>query len=335
MKYVFLTACRNEELTLDDFVTEFAAMVASAGIAGRTVLYVVDDLSTDRTREVIWRRGQEVAGFSIRTILAPTNLGNQGAMFYGLGRIEVEPQDVLVTFDSDGEDDVGQIPSILQIGASNPAKLVLIERGRRTESLRFKFLFAGYKTMFRFLTRQEVVPNNFMLIPGNYVSVVRRSPLAAVHLAYGILKLNTPRVTVTRDRRPRYGGKSSQNLFMLVSHGLVGLMVFYEIVIAKLFMLLFGFGAFAMLIVGLAVALPSSNAAAQRTLIWVAIAASIGAIGFCALLLAAALVVVFKLGIFMLSQSYAERPIGPTPRPESESAAAGDVPDETRDKKAN
>jgi len=335
MKYVFLTACRNEELTLGEFIAEFAAMIASAGIAGRTVLYVVDDLSTDGTREVLDRHARKAEGFSLRTLLAPTNLGNQGAMFYGLGRIEVEPQDALVTFDSDGEDDVSQIPSILQLGASNPGKMVLIERGRRSESIRFKFLFGGYKMLFRLLTRQQVVPNNFMLIPGKCVPIIRRSPLAAVHLAYGVLKLNTPRVTVTRDRRPRYAGRSSQNVFMLVSHGLVGLMVFYEIVIAKLFMLLFGFGAFAMSITGLAVALPSWNVAAQRTLIWIAIAASIGAIGFSALLLAAALIVVFKLGIFTLSLTYAEPAIRPTPRPESESSAAGDAPAGTSDKRAS
>jgi polyisoprenyl-phosphate glycosyltransferase len=221
---------------------------------------------------------------------------------------------VLITFDSDGEDDVREVPSILQIGAENPGKMVLIERGRRTESLRFKFFFTGYKILFRMLTRQLVVPNNFMLIPGEYVEVVRRSPLAAVHLAYGILKLGAPRVIVTRDRRARYGGRSSQNLFMLVSHGMVGLMVFYEIVIAKLFLLLFVFGAFAMSIVGLAVLLPGTSVGAQRTLIWIAIAASIGAVGFLSLLLSAALALVFKLAVFTLSQAHGERLAALTPR---------------------
>jgi hypothetical protein len=184
---------------------------------------------------------------------------------------------------------------------------VLIERGRRTESLRFKVLFASYKALFRMLTRQSVVPNNFMLIPGRFVPAIRRSPLAAVHLAYGVLRLNPPRVVTTRDRRQRYGGQSSQNVFMLVSHGLVGLMVFYETVIAKLFLLLFAFGAFASAIVGLALVIPVSNAAAQRTLIWIAIASSVGAVGFMALLLSAAVVLLFKLTAYTLSEAYGER----------------------------
>jgi polyisoprenyl-phosphate glycosyltransferase len=333
MKYVFLTACRNEELTLDEFFTDFSVMVASAGIAGRTVLYVVDDLSTDRTREMLHRHGDATDGFSLRTIHAPTNFGNQGAMFYGLGRLDIDDDDVLITFDSDGEDDVREIPSILQIGANSAGSMVLIERGRRTESLRFKFFFAGYKLLFRMLTRQRVVPNNFMLLPGKYVQVVRQSPLAAVHLAYGILKLGAPRVIVTRDRRARYGGRSSQNLFMLVSHGMVGLMVFYEVVIAKLFLLLFAFGIFALSIVGLAVMLPATSVGAQRTLIWIAIASSINAVGFLSLLLSAALALVFKLAVFTLSQAHGERLAAQTPRTAGASQEQSVVPDEIGDRR--
>ena len=131
--------------------------------------------------------------------------------------------------------DVRSIPAILALAAERPGHLVLVERGRRHESLAFKLCFAGYKRLFRALTRQRVIPNNFMLIPGRWVPALRRSPLTAVHLAYGVLKLGLPHVATTRDRRPRYGGSSSQNLFTVTSHGLVGLMVFYEVVVARLF----------------------------------------------------------------------------------------------------
>jgi hypothetical protein len=307
MRYVFLTACRNEERILNEFLAEFDTMARAAGIADRTVLYVVDDMSTDSSVDVLDSYARREGAIQLRILACPTNFGNQGAMFYGLGRVEVESRDVLITFDCDGEDDVLGIPSVLDLGARNSGKVVLIERGRRTESLRFKVLFASYKTLFRMLTRQSVVPNNFMLIPGRFVPAIRRSPLAAVHLAYGVLRLNPPRIVTTRDRRPRYGGQSSQNVFMLVSHGLVGLMVFYETVIAKLFLLLFAFGAFASAIVGLALFIPLSNVAAQRTLIWIAIASSVGAAGFMGLLLSAAVVLLFKLTAYTLSEAYGER----------------------------
>jgi glycosyltransferase involved in cell wall biosynthesis len=320
MKYVFLTACRNEAAILDEFLTEFTAITRGAGVADRCVLYVVDDLSTDRSLEVLERYASTEGSVTLRTISVPTNFGNQGAMFYGLCRLEVGADDVLITFDCDGEDDVRQIPAIIQLSEANPGRVVFIERGRRAESLVFKVCFAGYKAMFRALTRQSVIPNNFMLIPGRLVPAIQRSPLVAVHLAYGILKLKAPSVSAVFDRRPRYGGKSSQNIFMLMSHGMVGLMVFYEIVVAKLFALLSLFGVFAVGIVGLAIALPATNTGAQRTLIWTAIAATLCAVGFMSLLVSSAVVLVFKLAVFILTESYGERRGARTLRPEGASS---------------
>jgi glycosyltransferase involved in cell wall biosynthesis len=334
MAYVFLTACRNEELILDEFLAEFTEMVGIAGIAEKTTLYIVDDLSTDRSREILERYASESRSVKLHTISVPTNFGNQGAMFYGLGRIKVGPDDVLVTFDCDGEDDVREIPSILELGAKNPGKAVLIERGQRAEPLSFKIFFAAYKILFRLLTRQRVVPNNFMLIPARFVPVIQRSPLAAVHLAYAILKLNPPRVVTTRNRRPRYGGRTSQNLFMLVSHGMVGLMVFYEIVIAKLFLLLFVSGGLALAIVGAAMVVPASDVSAQHTLVWTAIGAGIGAVAQFSLLLSAALALVFKLLIFTLGRTSDEPRGGRTPQEATASSERDTAPVETADKRA-
>src|ERR1700681_2925885 len=106
MRYVFLTACRNEERILDEFLEEFVAVVRQAGIFSNCVLYVVDDLSTDRSIEILERHQANTDGVPIRIIRAPTNLGNQGALFYALARIEASDDDILITFDCDGEDDV-------------------------------------------------------------------------------------------------------------------------------------------------------------------------------------------------------------------------------------
>lgn len=334
MKYVFLTACRNEATILETFLDEFTAMVEKAEIGGRTVLYVVDDLSLDRSVEILESYRSRATGVRLEIIPAPTNLGNQGAVFYGLGRVDVSPEDVLIGFDCDGEDDVAQIPSILALGRENPGKLVLIERGRRQESLTFKLAFTAYKTVFRFLTRQKVIPNNFMLIPCQYVPLIRRSPLAAVHFAYAILKLGLPAVTTTRDRRQRYGGRSSQNLFTVGSHGLVGLMVFYENVIAKLLVLLFAFGVCAIGVIGLALVV-RENVPAQRTLLWAAVAAGGMVVGLFGLLLSAALALLFKLAVFTLSRVYDGARPEQTPLPGSDTAGPRGAPAGTAGKAAS
>lgn len=316
MKLVFLTAYRNEQRTLGAFLDEFAAVLGKSGLRERAVLYAVDDLSVDGSARVIEQKAAEL-GLDVRVIAAPSNFGNQGAMFYGLQRIDAGPDDVVVTFDSDGEDDVKSIPELLELGNDNPGRLVLVERGRRHESLVFKVCFGVYKLLFRFLTGRTVIPNNFMLIPGRYLAPIRRSPLAAVHLAYGILRLGFPHVTTTRDRRPRYGGSSSQNLFMLVSHGMVGLMVFYEVVVAKLFVLLFSLLAVALALVTAVIVLPATCEPWQHALQGALVATAAGTAALLALLVSAALALIFKVGMFTVvqGQPYVPPASAPTPGP--------------------
>jgi glycosyltransferase involved in cell wall biosynthesis len=316
VRYAFLTACRNEETILAEFLQEFGEMAHAAQIAHRTTLYVVDDLSSDRSIEILEAYRRRPAAISLQVIRAPTNLGNQGAMFYGLSKLQLESNDILITFDCDGEDDVKQIPSIIKLGADNPGAIVLIERGQRKESLVFRVAFSFYKALFRFLTGQRVIPNNFLLIPARYVSAIQRTPTAAVHFAYAVLRMKFPSITTRRDRRRRYGGTSSQNLFMVASHGLVGLMIFYETVVAKLLFLL---GLFVVATVGLIVAAMflHEHPAAERSLLWLLGALAGFDLGFLGLLLAAALAFIFKLMVFNLARLGAEAPPAPTHPPDT------------------
>lgn len=311
MKHVFLSAFRNESAIIEEFLGEFAGMVDAAGIAGSTVLYLVDDDSTDSTCERIDRFVAAARPrFEVRVLRVPTNLGNQGAMFFGLGRIDLAPDDVLITFDCDGEDDVREARSVIALGAENPGKVVLIERGRRKESLRFRVFFAVYKLLFRFLSGKRVVPNNFMLIPGKLVPAIRRAPLAATHLAYGVLRLNPPHVVTSRDRRPRYGGQTSQNLFMLVSHGMVGLMVFYEVVVAKLFMLAFALGVVEAALGATWLLLPPEYPRVRTGTLACAAGTALAVVALLALLLSAAFALFFKLTAYNLAVGTVGAPPG-------------------------
>jgi glycosyltransferase involved in cell wall biosynthesis len=327
MRYIFLTACRNEQAILGEFLDEFAEVLQKAGLAAESLLYVIDDMSTDRSVAIMEEYRNRPGSIRTEIIAAPTNLGNQGALFYALSNMRIDPTDVLITFDCDGEDDVAQIPSIIALGRENPGKVVLIERGRRQESLTFKVAFFCYKTIFRFLTRQSVIPNNFLLIPGRYIPFIRRNPLASVHFAYAILKTRLPSVSTQRDRRKRYGGRSSQNLFMVASHGLVGLMIFYETVIAKLLLLLLAFGVFSLSVVGAALVIPD-HLGVQRSMLWVSGAIAGVGVGFFSLLMASALAFIFKMAIFTLSRVAAEGQPGPTHRLPNDGAEPGDVPGE-------
>ena len=172
MRYLFLTAYRNEVQIIETFLSEFSAMLREARIDGQAALYLVDDLSLDGTRDAILKFRSAIGSPPISIISTPTNLGNQGAMYYGLRRLPVAADDVVITFDCDGEDDVRAIPRVIELGCANPGRVILIERGRRSESLGFRVLFSGYKALFRFMTGKDVVPNNFLLLPGSLVGPV-------------------------------------------------------------------------------------------------------------------------------------------------------------------
>jgi glycosyltransferase involved in cell wall biosynthesis len=309
VRYLFLTACRNEETILGEFLREFSEMTLAAGLDRKARLYVVDDLSTDRSVEILEDHSRS-AGIDLQVVRAPTNFGNQGALFYGLSKIDVDSDDVLITFDCDGEDDVKQIPSIIKLGADNPGKAVLIERGHRKEPLVFRIAFYFYKALFRFLTGQRVIPNNFLLIPARYVPAIQRTPTAAVHFAYAVLKMKFPSITTRRDRRQRYGGATSQNLFMVASHGLVGLMIFYETVVAKLLFLLALFAIGTVGLIGAAMFL-RDQPGSERALLWLSGALTGFDIGFLGLMLAAALAFIFKLIVFNLARLGVEAPPAP------------------------
>ena len=72
MHYVFLTACRNEQRILPQFLDEYKAVLEQAGIADRSVLCVVDDLSTDDSARLVTEGARE-RGLTLRLIASPTN----------------------------------------------------------------------------------------------------------------------------------------------------------------------------------------------------------------------------------------------------------------------
>lgn len=251
MHYYFLTAIRNESATLENFFNEFSRTLQELGIAKCSTLFIVDDYSTDESVQIIAKFKSITHEFDIKIIYAPTNLGNQGAMFWGLQHLELQKDDVLLTFDSDGEDDVSAFPAIIKLGALNPGKIVYIERAARTENLIFKTFFTFYKFAFRYFSGHKIVPNNYLLVPGKFIFAIQRSIFSSAHFAYGIMRLGLPFVSTSKDRRPRYSGNSSQNLFKLMSHGLVGLMVFFESALSKMFFLSFSSLAIVLLIITL------------------------------------------------------------------------------------
>jgi glycosyltransferase involved in cell wall biosynthesis len=235
---VLLTAIRNEAAVMERFLTEIRTVFQDCGLLHRVRLVIVDDGSTDQTLQEIARVVPTLPGLCVDILPLASNRGNQLAMAYGVRQLASRLTDAfLLTLDADGEDDVTRLPSLVRLLEDDPTRMVFVYRDDRQERLVIRMFYAAYRSLYRFLTGQRLIPCNVMAIPGSMVPMIAGSPLLSLHFSYPALRLGLPYRAVPMARRRRYGGRSSQNLSLLIQHGLIGLTIFYEQVVARLIFL--------------------------------------------------------------------------------------------------
>lgn len=250
-----LTATRNDAGLQTEFLNELRDVLTGSGRVDECRLYIVDDFSIDDTVTSVQRWSEANPELAVEILQVPSNMGNQGAMSFALHSCDVPPDGFLLSLDSDGEDDLQRIPEFMELAEQQPSHVLFTERGRRHDRIMVRVLYRAFRALFKWLTNARVMPNNYMILPGRYLNAVRLSPFTGVYYSLAVLRLGLPYNTVSCDRRPRYGGQSSQSLYGLTSHAFVGMMMFFETVIAKLFMVLLtavgcfgGLSAFALFI---------------------------------------------------------------------------------------
>ena len=168
------------------------------------------------------------------TILpTPFNLGHQGALVFGLRRLsaEMQPEDWVVTMDSDGEDQPADLPRLLKelrVRRSARNHVVLAWRRKRIESRAFKFGYFFFKLLFRTLTGTFTRTGNFAAFHGQLSRQVLFHPYFDLSYSSALIALNLPATLVPCDRGRRYAGASKMGVSRLIIHGLRMMMPFVE-----------------------------------------------------------------------------------------------------------
>lgn len=220
------------------FIAEFRDTFAKAGMLDRMNLVVVDDASVDDTVAVLEKCAGSAPALNLKVLRLRSNRGNQPAMAYGLRQLRSQLPDAhLLTFDADGEDDITRLPDLVRMLDEKPGQIVFVYRDGRQESFQVRWFYFGYRIMYRVLTGRRIIPCNLMAIPGNARAAIAESPLLRLHFSYSVLRLGLPYRTLPMARRQRYGGRSSQNIGLLIHHGLIGLTIFYEQMVARVILL--------------------------------------------------------------------------------------------------
>lgn len=203
---------------------QVTAACADAGLVDPIRFVVVDD-SAGSDREVDELRTLP----DVAVLTPPFNLGHQRAIVYGLRRIadDVETDDVVVTMDSDGEDQPADVPRLIAALTDRTA-LVVAERTERSESLSFRLMYVCFRVLFRLLTGAAMRSGNFAAQRGQSLVTTIGHPSFDLCYSSTLLTLRRPMSKVPCARGARFAGRSRMNRHSLVAHGIRMMLPFSE-----------------------------------------------------------------------------------------------------------
>lgn len=204
------------------------------GWSGEVRFVVVDD-SAGTDPDVA-----RLAGFpDVNVLTPPFGLGHQRAIVFGLRNIapDVGADDVVVTMDSDGEDQPADLPRLVDELRTSGAALVLARRTKRSESLGFLIMYVCFRLVFRVVTGRTIRSGNFAAQRG--ASLVATIDHPSFDLCYSatLLALRQPTATVPCARGHRFAGRSRMNRYALVAHGMRMLLPFSENIAVRMLVL--------------------------------------------------------------------------------------------------
>jgi glycosyltransferase involved in cell wall biosynthesis len=162
----------------------------------------------------------------------PFNLGHQRAIVFGVRSLSgcLEEDDVVVTLDSDGQDQPQDLPRLVGalLDGDDLRRVVLALRARRQEPVLFAILYRLFRLLFRALTGTVVRTGNFAAYRGWTARHVLRHPYFDLSYSSTFLSLNVEAEYVPCDRGARYAGRSRMSYGRLIMHGLSMLMPFTD-----------------------------------------------------------------------------------------------------------
>ena len=170
---------------------------------------------------------------SLKVINLIKNIGHQRAISVGLSSVNKDHYDFIVVMDSDGEDKVTDITSLVELHKES-GQVVVSQRKQRSESIFFKVFYYLYKFIFKILTGRKISFGNFSLIPPKVLVKLINFPELWNNYPATILKLNPQIIFFESSRGKRYYGSSKMNFMSLLSHGLSAASVFLDSILIRL-----------------------------------------------------------------------------------------------------
>jgi hypothetical protein len=167
---------------------------------------------------------------NVDVLTPPFNLGHQRAIVYGLRHLALDlpDDDLVITMDSDGEDQPTDVPRLISALDDDAVVLALAQRTKRSEPLSFRVMYIFYRLMFRVLTGTTVRSGNFAAQRADSLATTINHPSFDLCYSSTLLALRRPTAQVPCARGHRFAGQSRMNTYALMAHGVRMLLPFSE-----------------------------------------------------------------------------------------------------------
>lgn len=220
-----LSPMLNDTTSFLELRTQVASFCAEADTDGPIRHIVIDD-SAGSDAEVERLRGLP----DVDVLTPPFNLGHQRAIVFGLRHLAatIEIDDIVVTMDSDGEDQPSDVPRLVEALQRDRVSLALAQRTERSESLVFRVMYVGFRMLFRLLTGTAVRSGNFAAQRGASLVTTIGHPSFDLCYSSTLLTLRRPTAMVPCARGRRFAGESRMNRHSLIAHGIRMMLPFSE-----------------------------------------------------------------------------------------------------------
>lgn len=223
----------NDWESLEILIGELDGALKGSSVRMRIV--VVDDGSSAKQGQRLKSACAGSTVCSIDIMRLPFNMGHQRAIALGLAEVAADDEyDAVIVMDADGEDKPEDVPRLIAEHRSAPDTIVVAQRTKRSEGIRFKFFYSVYKFIFRILTGSKIDFGNFSLIPKSALKRLVDMPETWNHIAATYIRSPIPLTTMPALRGRRYAGQSRMNLPKLVFHAICAMSVFADVLFARI-----------------------------------------------------------------------------------------------------